>query len=230
MSAFETAVGLGFRYLETDVRTTADGVLLAFHDARLDRATDRSGVIAALPYAQVRRARIAGQEPIPTLDELLTTWPEVHLNVDCKTGSAIRPLLHAIERHRAWDRVCLASFSPGRLHRLRRAAGPRVATAHTVLGVATLRLLPGRLARRTLLARGGEVAQVPTRQGRLEVVTAEFVARAHDLGKQVHVWTVDDPIEIGRLLDLGVDGIMSDRIDILRDVLVARGDWPEQAS
>jgi glycerophosphoryl diester phosphodiesterase len=224
MLAFESAVRLGYRYVETDVHATADGRLIAFHDPTLDRTTDRLGRITDLTYDQVSRALIGGREALPLLHEVLTSWPELRLNVDAKSAGAIDPLVRVVTEHRAWHRVCLASFSPVRLRRIRSALGPRVATSYSALGVAGLRLLPTALARR-VVAGEGHAAQVPVRRGPLDVVTPAFVARAHELGKHVHVWTVDEPAEMRRLLDLGVDGIMTDRIDLLRDVLVARGSW-----
>src|SRR5690606_8491342 len=84
MRAFESAVRLGYRYLETDVHVTRDGVLLAFHDHVLDRVTDRTGRIGALTWSEVRQARVGGLEPIPLLEDVLGTWPEVRVNIDPK--------------------------------------------------------------------------------------------------------------------------------------------------
>lgn len=225
MVAFQAAVEQGFRYVETDAHATSDGVVLAFHDSTLDRVTDLSGPVADLPYSRVRRARIAGREPIPLLAELLTSWPALKVNIDCKSRRAIEPLAAVIAEHRAWDRVCVASFSPWRLSRLRRRLGPRVATAYGTLGVTALRLSPGSVARRLAPAQAGLAAQVPVAAGPVPLVTPTFVDRAHELHRQVHVWTVDDPLEMHRLLDLGVDGLMTDRTDVLRAVLTARGAW-----
>jgi glycerophosphoryl diester phosphodiesterase len=225
MAAFEAAVGLGFRYLETDVNATADGVLLAIHDRRLDRVTDLTGRIAAMPYDQVRRARLGGSEPIPLLADLLTAWPEVRLNIDCKSPTAMEPLARTIEEHRAWDRVCLASFSMRSLARLRRRLGPRVATSYTKAGIAALRLLPGRPVRQLAVGAGGLAAQIPVRWGGITVLTSSFVDRAHELGKHVHAWTIDGTDEMERLLDFGVDGIFTDRPDLLREVYAKRGIW-----
>src|SRR5256885_10503400 len=115
MAAFERAVGLGYRYLETDVRATRDGTLLAFHDKTLDRVTDHVGAIAQLPYSQVAKARIAGTEPIPLLEVILGTWPEARVNIDVKAENSIGPLSDVLHRTRAWDRVCVTSFSTRRL-------------------------------------------------------------------------------------------------------------------
>jgi glycerophosphoryl diester phosphodiesterase len=216
---------MGYSYLETDVHATSDAMVLAFHDKTLDRVTDARGQISRLPYAQVRRARIGGTEPIPTLAQLLDAWPHVRINVDVKEAGAIAPLATLVRRMRVEDRVCVASFSPARIRRVRALLGPRVATALGPVGVVGLRLLPVARLRALLLSGNVPAVQVPQRAGRLQVVTGAFVARAHALGKHVHVWTVDDQTQMSRLLDLGVDGIMTDRIDTLRDVLAARGQW-----
>lgn len=226
MVAFQTAVDMGYRYIETDVHATSDGALLAFHDATLDRATDGTGAIAGQPLRELRSVKIDGREPIPLLDEILSTWPSLRVNIDAKSDACVRPLAAAIDAHRAWDRVCVAAFSPLRIRALRALLDPRVAGAYGAVEVGALRLLPSRAARRWVLARA-QVAQVPLRRGPLEIVTADFVSRAHELGKHVHVWTVDAPDEMHRLLDLGVDAIITDRIDVLRDVYRERGVWRE---
>ena len=226
LAAFQRAIDLGYRYLETDVHATADGVLLAFHDRTLDRVTDRTGRIAALPHTEVARARIAGAAPIPLLEDVLGAWPDARVNVDVKAASAIGPLVEVIRRTSAVDRVCVASFSDRRLAAVRAAVGPRLCTSLGPLGVARLRLsaYAGLLPR----ARAARIpcAQVPARVGGVTLVDQRFVDIAHSRGIAVHVWTVNDPVEIHRLLDLGVDGIMTDRPELLRRELVIRGAWP----
>lgn len=221
MPAFEHAVRLGYRYLETDVHATKDGVLVAFHDNVLDRVTDRRGVIGQLPWEHVRQARV-GEDGIPLLVELLTTWPEARVNIDIKHEASITPLVEVIEQTGAHDRVCVASFSGKRLHRFRSLTGGRVCTATGPMDIARLRLARVGTAAGTFDA---ACAQVPVRQGPVVVVTPEFVRAAHDRDMPVHVWTIDDPVEMERLLDLGVDGIMTDRPTVLKEVLVRRGQW-----
>lgn len=225
LRAFQTAVDLGYRYVETDALATRDGVLLAFHDPTLERTTDGTGSIGEMSYDELKQARIGGLEPIPRLDEVLASFPDLKLNIDAKSMASVRLLARAIAEHRAWDRVCVASFSPLSIRRLRAELGPRVASAYSVVGVGALRLLPTPPLRRLVVGGSAQAAQVPVRKGPLEIVTPAFVDRAHELGKQVHVWTINDPPEINRLLDLGVDGIIADRIDVLRDVYVSRGVW-----
>ncbi|MFJ3228833.1 glycerophosphodiester phosphodiesterase [Streptomyces sp. NPDC086783] len=220
---FRRAVEAGYRYMETDVHVTADGRLVAFHDSTLDRVTDGAGRIADLPWDEVRHARVAGREPVPLFEELLDTFPGVRWNVDVKAEGALRPLLSLIERTASWDRVCVGSFSEARVARAQRLAGPRLATSYGTRGVLGLRLrsygMPA-VPRRPAVA-----AQVPETQSGVTVVDRRFVRTAHARGLQVHVWTVNEPARMHRLLDLGVDGIMTDHIDTLREVLEDRGTW-----
>lgn len=228
-AAFERAVDLGYEYLETDAHATSDGVLLAFHDHTLDRVTDRRGRIAELPYSVVRQARIGGVHEIPLLEDLLGSWPSVRFNIDVKEAGTIGPLASVIKRTNAYDRICLTSFSDERLQRARAAMGREVCSALGPRGVAALRTAAatssyGRLFAR--LARAGiPCAQVPVGFRGLRVTTRALVRTAHALGMQVHVWTVNDPARMNQLLDLGVDGIMTDNISGLRDVLDRRGLW-----
>jgi len=223
MPAFEHAVRLGYRYLETDAHVTADGVLIAFHDDRLDRVTDRTGVIAELPWSEVKQARVDGREPIPLLEDLLTAWPDVRVNIDPKHDGAAEPLAAAIVRTQTVDRVCVGAFSDRRIAVVRSLVGPALCTSMGPREVARLvtasRGLPGGDRLRS------PCAQVPTTQGRVPLVTPRFVDTAHRLGVQVHVWTIDDAPEMERLLDLGVDGIMTDRPQVLKDVLTERAGW-----
>ena len=225
LAAFRHAVELGYRYLETDVHVTSDGVLLAFHDAVLDRVTDRVGSIAETPYAEVQRALVSGSERVPTLAELFEAFPTARFNIDVKSAGAVPVLADFVAERAAWDRVLVGSFSVRRLRAFRRATGGRVATSAHPWEVAAYRLSPtAGIAR--VLTRGGPAAlQVPHRRGPLRVVTPGLVRRAHANGLHVHVWTVDDPDEMNVLLDRGVDGIITDRTDILRDLLRARGRW-----
>ncbi|MER6211956.1 glycerophosphodiester phosphodiesterase [Streptomyces sp. NPDC001073] len=220
---FRRAVELGYRYIETDVHATADGKLVAFHDETLDRVTDGAGRIADLFWSDVSHARVAGKEPVPLFEELLETFPEVRWNVDIKAEPALRPLLDLLERTDSWNRVLVGSFSEKRVVRAQHLAGPRLATSFGTRGVLNLRLrswgapLPVR--------RSAVAAQVPEEQSGVPVVDRSFVRAAHARGVQVHVWTINEADHMHRLLDLGVDGIMTDHIDTLREVMVERGVW-----
>jgi glycerophosphoryl diester phosphodiesterase len=219
--AFEHAVQLGYGYLETDAHSTADGVLVAFHDKKLDRVTDRTGAIASLPASEVAKARIDGTDPIPNLEDLLGAWPDVRFNIDVKDSPAARPLAELVRKMGAWDRVCITSFSAFRLRATRRSLDRPVCMATSPVGAGALRSgLPGRLLAAAFTRRSVRCAQLPIR-----LATAPLVGRAHQAGLQVHIWTVNDADLMNSLLDLGVDGIMTDRTELLRDVLIDRGQW-----
>jgi glycerophosphoryl diester phosphodiesterase len=220
---FRHAVDAGYRYIETDVHATRDGKLVAFHDATLDRVTDAAGRIADLRWEEVSHARVAGKEPVPLFEELLETFPEVRWNIDVKAEPALRPLLELIGRTNAWDRICVGSFAEARVVRAQRLAGPRLATSYGIRGVLGLRLRSWGIP--AALRRSAVAAQVPEAQWGIQVVDHRFLRTAHARGLQVHVWTVNDPARMHRLLDLGVDGIMTDHIDTLRKVMEDRGIW-----
>ena len=233
MAAFQRAVDLGYRYLETDAHATADGVVVAFHDRTLDRVTDRAGTIARMTYAEVAKARIGGTEPIPRLDELLSAFPDARVNIDLKDAPVIGPLAATLHRAGAWNRVCLTSFSTRRLAQMRARlplfTDREVCTALGPRGVMALRAKSyggptAKLIR--LAATGVACAQVPYGLGRVPFVTEAFVSRAHELGLHVHAWTVNDRADMERLLDVGVDGIMTDDLLTLRDVMTSRNVWP----
>jgi len=224
LAAFDHAVKLGYQYLETDVHTTSDGVLLAFHDDVLDRVTSRVGPVSESAYVDLADALIGGREPIPRLPDLLEEFPESRFNIDLKSAATVAGLADLVERTRAHDRVCVVSFSEVRLRGFRRLVSRRVATSYGPVGVGVSRLAPRRLAETVLRGRG-DALQVPHRLRGVPVVTRGFVERAHAAGRPVHVWTGDDPEQMHHLLDLGVDGLMTDRTDVLRDVLVSRGQW-----
>lgn len=218
MPAFQYAVDAGYRYVETDVQVTADGVLVAFHDNDLSRTCGRAGRISDLPWSEVKAALVDGAAPIPLLEDMLGTWPELRVNIDCKTTTAVAALVAALTRCNALDRVCVGAFSARRMRELTALLGANLCTALSPRGVTSLRFgTPRRPA--------ANAAQVPVSQGPITVVTEKFVTKAHALGIKVHVWTIDDPVEMHRLLDLGVDGIMTDKPLILKDVFEMRGIW-----
>ncbi|ADU10688.1 glycerophosphoryl diester phosphodiesterase [Micromonospora sp. L5] len=223
-AAFARAVALGYRYVETDVHATADGVPVVFHDPTLRRVTGEPGRIADLRWADLASVRVGGAALVPRLDEVLGAWPQVRFNIDVKSDGGVAPTVATVTRVRAGGRVLLASFSDARLARLRALAGPKVATSLGMRGVARLRLasLHGRPLR---LPPSVVAAQVPVAFGRVPVADRRFLAHCHRIGLQVHVWTIDDPAQMHHLLDLGVDGIMTDHVSVLRDVYRSRGHW-----
>ncbi len=229
--AFADAVSLGYRYLETDVHATVDGVLIAFHDTTLDRVTDRHGPVATQTWDELARARIGGVDPIPRLDELVASFPSAHWNLDLKSDGAVAPIISWMQRRPdLLEQVCIGSFVDRRLTAVRQALGWRVCTSAGPEEVRRLRLasLGGRLLDRMQLA--ADCLQIPPRHGRVPLLDETFLAAARRRGLPVHVWTINDPAEMEGVLDRGVDGIVTDETRHLRDVLRRRGAWPSGAA
>jgi glycerophosphoryl diester phosphodiesterase len=229
LAAFGMTAALGVRYLETDVRLTRDGELVCFHDATLDRVTEALGRVSHRRLAELRTVLVHGREPIPTLAEALDAFPECNFTVDMKDESAIAPLA-ALLRHRPYaERVCVAGAWDSWLARLKRIT-PGV---HTALGWRSLTALicssraGTRPSRRFATA---PFAHVPVRLGSVPIVVERLASHAHRIGVRVNVWTVDDPHLMHELLDMGVDGIITDHPDVLREVLIARGEWMTMSS
>jgi glycerophosphoryl diester phosphodiesterase len=229
LEAFRHAMALGYRHLETDVRMTRDGALVLFHDATLDRTTDGHGPLAERSLAELR-ALDAGYHftsdgvgfpyrgrglTIPTIDELLAL-EGAFFNIEIKApGDRVRRAFwDALERHAAHDRVLVAA-EHGRIGRaFRKLARGRVATS-----AASDEALAFWAAARAGLTRWlpihYDALQLPESYRGLRVVDSRLVSAAHARGLAVHVWTVDEPDAMRRLLALGVDGLMTDRPDRL---------------
>lgn len=219
LEAFRRSHALGIRYLETDVRCTADGGLVAFHDARLDRVAPVRGRVRSRTLAELTRLPVLGGGPILPLADLLDAFPDSCLTVDIKDPAVIEPLARLLLDTGAVDRVCAAAARGAWLRALRLLTGPELCTALSWRELLRLAADPrGRYGDATF-------AHVPLRLGRVPVFRDDLVARAHDAGVRVIVWTVDEPATMHRLLDHGVDGIITDRPDLLRDVLIARDQW-----
>jgi len=218
METFERSFALGYRYLETDVRTTSDGVCVAFHDRTLRRVTGRPGRIADLTWDEARRLRVDGTAAVPRLDELLAAWPGVRWVIDVKQPTSLVSLVRVLRRAGAARRICLSGTWQRWLDDAAEALGPQVSTA---LGW-------GNLPR--YLAGGGpfpraRYVHLPLMAGSWRVPSPALVARSHERGLRVVVWGVDRATDIHRLLDDGVDGIITDHPDVLREALVARDAW-----
>ncbi|AZI44579.1 glycerophosphodiester phosphodiesterase (plasmid) [Deinococcus psychrotolerans] len=232
--AFDNAAKLGIQMLDTDMHATQDGALVLSHDETVDRLTDGHGKIRELSLAQLksfdagyRFTADGGQTypfrgqglSIPTLDEALSAHPELPWTIEIKqdTPSIAAPFCAALRQHGVTGKVMVASFSDKAMQDFR-AECPEVATSMTESELRPLVLL-SKIGLANLAGAPGQAAQVPVRSGGLEVVTPSFVRQMHGRGVAVHVWTINDPAEMRRLLSMGVDGIDTDRPDLLRAVL-----------
>ena len=235
MEAFSSAVDLGYGHLETDLHITSDGVLACIHDDTVDRTTDGSGDVASFSFEELEGLDAGSNHRgpngyeyrgkgihIPRFEDLVTSFPDASLIVDLKVDGLVDPLARMIEALGLHDRLIVGAFSDQRLAEFREATGGKVPVSTGPTLVRTW-LLTSRAGR----GGGGHAAalQVPTQMRGARIVDRRLVDTAHAHGLQVHVWTVNDRQDMDDLLVLGVDGIITDRPDVLRDLLVERGQW-----
>lgn len=224
MPAFQGAVDLGYRYLETDVHVTRDGKVVIFHDHRLERLTDGAGRVWEREWEELRRLDAAhhfgaeGEFPyrgkgvgMPLLEEVVRSFPEVMLNLDLKQRGVEQAVATEVLRLGVEERVLIGSFHDARIRRFRRITEGRVATSAGPREVS--RAVSSAVAGARVRGRA-DALQVPDR-----LASKRLLEAAHKGGKQVHVWTVNDPERMRQLLALGVDGIVTDRPDLLNEVL-----------
>ena len=216
--------------LEMDVRLTADGRLVVIHDDTVDRTTDGAGPIRRMTWEEAGdldagfRFRDLNGDPtfrgrgarIPLFDEVLDTFPHTRIIVEPKAAEAARPLVDAIRFRGAEHRVLIGAVFESTRTGARGYAGPWAASRTQVRRFWILHRVP--VVGRWYVPRA-DAFEIPERSGRFQVVTPALVRAAHAANIAVHVWTVDDPDDMRRLLDWGVDGIQTDRPDLLADVL-----------
>lgn len=225
LAAFSHAASLGFRYIETDVQASRDGVPVVFHDADLARMTGEPGRIGDHDWCNLAQMRTRGGEPIMRLEDALGGFPVTRFNIEAKSDAAVEPLAQAILRCDAVERICIGGFDIDRTLRLRRLLGENICWSPSYRGVLGVWLAGWGLPMTT----GAFPAlQIPRSFRGIAIATPRFIAAAHARGMQVHVWTVDEAPEMDRLLDMGVDGLMTDRPSLLREVLMRRGAWHDR--
>jgi len=227
-AGFQHAVDLGYTYLETDVQVTRDGVAVLFHDDVLDRVTDTTGRVSDLRWVDIRNVGTpAGTDQIMRLDSALEEFATQRFNLDLKCDAAVDATLAVLQATRAHDRVLLGSFSDRRLAAVRQRVGPVLATSagprEVAAFVAAAHGLP--LPRLPRAPHAPLALQIPISMHRMPVLSRRLLDLAHREGVEVHVWTVDEAPDMVRLLDMGVDGILTDRPALLRQVLEDRGQW-----
>lgn len=221
--AFARALAVGATYIETDVHASADGTAVIAHDPDLARTAGRKVRVDQLTIGELRRVDLGYDQQFCSLADALDTFPETRFNIDVKSKAAVAPTIDAILDAGASDRVLVSSFDERR-----RAAAIRglpgvvsSSSAHRFV----LALLAGKVgfspAVRGAL-RGLVAVQVPERALGLRVTTERMIAHLHRAGVEIHVWTVNDPQRMAELLDLGVDGIVTDRIDLALKVVAER--------
>jgi len=221
--AFAAAVGHGVTHIETDVHASSDGAAVISHDPRLDRVAGRAGRVDALTLSGLRAVDLGHGQGFSSLAEALDVFPDTRFNIDIKSADAVAGTVAAIRDAKAVDRVLVTSFSEARRRAaVRRLPGVATSASSSMFAAA---LAAGRSGATPLLRRilrNVDAVQVPESYSGVSIVTESMITRLHSAKVEVHVWTVNDAPAMHRLLDLGVDGIVTDRADIALGVLAAR--------
>lgn len=226
LPAFAHAVGLGYTHVELDVRCSADGQVVVHHDPTFARMFRDPRPVDQLDWAAMQRLSTPGGARVPLLAEVLSSWPDLFVNIEPKSDDVVEPLASLLTEHRALARVAAGSFSGARIERLADALGSGLCRAPDWRGVLAVRMRSvGLPARRP----DCDVLQVPETWRGIPVVTRRFVQAAHAWDLPVQVWTVNEAADMVRLLDLGVDALMTDRPSLLRELLRKRGAWHGRA-
>lgn len=228
LSAFRRALAAGAEYLETDAQCTRDGHAVLFHDSSLRRVAGDPRSITEIDLAELQRVDLGGDR-VPTLAEALDAFPTARFNLDIKAATAAAPAAAAILEAEAVDRTLVTSFDEGRRTAIVSALASSVGVGRVTSSASAailLRALPAALVGRTrrldAALSGVQALQLPERFRGVRIVTERLVRHVHRVGREVHVWTVNDPADMLRLLDMGVDGIVTDRCDLAVDLVASR--------
>ncbi len=219
LEAFQYSSDLGFVFMETDVQSTSDGKVVIFHDSDLKRVAGLNKRVSDFTFKEIKEVDLILGGKIPSLEETLSSFPNLRFNIDIKVDSAVEETIRIVKNHHALNRVCLAAFSTNRLNRIRHLTGSDLCSSMGQAEVVKLLLNSYGF---NFKASPGFCAQVPVSQFGIPIVTKKFIQKVHDLNKLIHVWTIDETEEMYRLIDLGVDGLMTDKPTVLKEALVAR--------
>ena len=216
LEAFQHSSDMGFTFMETDIQGTKDGEVVVFHDHDLNRMAGINKKIVDLTYKEIKEIELVSGGRIPSLNELLSSFPSLRFNIDFKTANTIVKGVEIIKEHNAIGRTCLASFSSSRLKKIRELAGPDCCSSMDQLEVVYQLLKSINFPSPKI---NGFCAQVPTSQWGIPIVSKRFVDSAHKENKFVHVWTINTELEMEKLIELGIDGLMTDRPSVLFKVM-----------
>jgi len=215
LESFSYAVGLGSSYIETDVQLSADGIPYIFHDDDLNRLLNMEVKFNSLHSDQIEKLKLFESYQIPKLETALTQFPNALFQIDLKTDEVALPAMKVIENLNAFDRICIASFSSNRLQKVRKKF-PDTCLSMGPKEILKLLLASFGLYNKTIY---GDCLQVPIYHYGIKLVTRRFVKYVQSIGLKIHVWTINDENTMRKLIDLGVDGIITDRPKLLKEVL-----------
>ena len=201
LEAFKSAETLGYKYIETDLRETKDGKIITFHDANIKRITGSNITINRSSLSDIRMRRLPKNETIPTIDEVLEELPDSYFNMDLKVSNMEEKVLKKIKSHNALDRICLGSFNSKTIKKIN-VLEPKIITSMGLAQVVKYKFFN--------IKSNSKLIQIPISWNGIKVITKRFIEKLHNDNLKVHVWTINKEKEMQRLIDMGVDGIMTD--------------------
>ena len=201
LEAFKSAETLGYKYIETDLRETKDGKIITFHDANIKRITGSNITINRSSLSDIRMRRLPKNETIPTIDEVLEELPDSYFNMDLKVSNMEEKVLKKIKSHNALDRICLGSFNSKTIKKIN-ILEPKIITSMGLAQVVKYKFFN--------IKSNSKLIQIPISWNGIKVITKRFIEKLHNDNLKVHVWTINKEKEMQRLIDMGVDGIMTD--------------------
>ena len=222
LEAFENAINMGFNIIETDIQITKDKKLVVFHDLTLDRLTNTKGLVKDKTWNELKKIKILGKYSIPLLSDIFDKWPKIKINIDPKNDECIDYLISFLREYNCFEKICIGSFSGKRLQRLRKEFGPKLCTSAGPLEVLKLKLFS---LINLSISIDANCVQVPLKYYRINIIDKNFIKFCQSQNLMVHVWTINDILEIERLLDLGVNGIISDNIEGLKKIFKKKNYW-----
>lgn len=210
LEAFKSAETLGYKYIETDLRETKDGKIITFHDANIKRITGSNITINRSSLSDIRMRRLPKNETIPTIDEVLEELPDSYFNMDLKVSNMEEKVIKKIKSHNALDRICLGSFNSKTIKKIN-VLEPKIITSMGLAQVVKYKFFN--------IKSNSKLIQIPVSWNGIKVITKGFIEKLHNDNLKVHVWTINKENEMQRLIDMGVDGIMTDNAIGLMNVM-----------
>ena len=210
MEAFQDAVNLGYKYVETDLRMTKDGEIVTFHDESIYRVSGEQVNISDLTYDELSNIKLIRGGQIPKLSEVLENFPETRFNIDLKIKGLVNKVANIIDSHNAYDRICIASFNSSTLRSFKKIRN-QACISMGILDVVFFKLF-------NFLISSVDCIQIPQNWKGVNVLNNHLIKTAHSKNLKIHVWTINSKTEMKSLIDMKVDGIMTDEALLLKEV------------
>ena len=224
IESFRRALDLGYRVLETDVHGSKDGTAYIFHDDTLERLTGESLRISDLKDTDIDSLKVNTSSIIPRLSSIIEEFPEGLFNLDAKTWEATTPIVNTIRKMQFSTKVCIGSFNNARINVIINELGPE--TCHSMGTSNVIKFFVGaHLGIKQNFT--SQCIQLPIKQFGISLITRKILKYADQLSIRIHFWTINDPTIMKKLIELNVDGIMTDDCILLKDVMQKHNEWPK---